>query len=63
LNIDPGELLLLDHVELVSPDLFGAELIGRLAEEARELGDVIDVAVDRRLRVVANAQVIDHSLS
>jgi hypothetical protein len=60
-----GELnpLFVEQEKLPRPDLFRTELIGRLVEVLCELGDRADVARHRRGSVVANAKILQHSLS
>src|SRR5579863_8154853 len=59
-TIDP---LFIEQEKLPRPDLLRAELIGRLVEVLGKLGDRADVARHRCRSVVANAKILQHSLS
>ena len=57
-----ADLLLVEQVQLVLPDLLRAELVRRLVEVCGELGDRADVTVHRRRCIVADAEIFQHSL-
>jgi len=42
----PGDVLVLDEIELILPDLFGAEAVRRGAKVVGKLGDTAEIAVD-----------------
>ena len=57
------DLFLLDQVQLIFPDLFRSEQIGRFAEVFGELSDAANVSGDGSGGVVANLEVLQHSFS
>ena len=56
-----GDVPLLEEMEQVVADVFGAEVIGRGVEVAGEAGDASDVGLDGRRGEVAEGHVVDHA--
>lgn len=56
------QLLLSGQIDLVGPNLLGAQRGGRPAEVAGEARDVLDVGTLRRRGEVANPHVLEHAL-
>jgi len=52
---------LLDEVEQVRANLFGAEFLGGSVEVLGEIGDTLGVSLDRPRGTVAESQVVDHT--
>ena len=59
----PGELVLLDQMELVLSDVLGTKLIRALVVMPRQVGDSTGVGTDRLRRVIPQTQILDHSLA
>ena len=62
-ELGPGTLLRLDEKQLKLADLGRTQLIGRAAEELCELGYSVDVHFYRPWRIVADREILDHSLA
>ena len=57
----PGNFFLVDQIELVLANLFQAKLLGRFAELAAELIDVVGVGIDRACGQVSQLHVFGHA--
>src|SRR5262252_8993047 len=58
-----SQLLLVQQVNLIAADVFGAEVLRRPAKELGELLDGANVTANRIGRVVAPPKVIQHALT
>ena len=54
---------IIEQEQLIGADIFGAKLFGRFIEVFCEIGNAADVGPDCRGGVVANAEILQHSLS
>ncbi len=59
----PGCLLFLHQIDLVFPDVLGPQYMRGFPEVLSEFGDCPDVCVDGPWRVVADPQILYHSLT
>src|SRR5215813_2841995 len=65
-NLDdtrPGEVPIMDKIELILTDMLGTEAVRWGPEILGEVGYTAQIAVDRQRRIVAQVQVVVHALA